>query len=96
VQNVAPAENDPSEFHDGLVQVTKADKWGLANSKGRLVVPMKYDGILNNWEKSGWLACSGCQVVHKGEHWWFSGGQWFLLDKQGRVAGEAKEPTNFN
>jgi WG containing repeat len=93
VQNVAPFDNGASEFQSGLVLVTKDGKWGLADTKGKFVVPMRYDGMLNNWERPGWLACSGCRLVHQGEHSWFSGGKWLRLDTQGRVAGRAKDPT---
>jgi hypothetical protein len=95
IQNVAPADNAPSEFQDGLVPVTKDRKWGLANAKGRFVVPLQYDGMAGS-ERPGWLVCSGCRVVQKGEHSWFSGGHWFRLDAKGRVAGETKDPTSAN
>jgi hypothetical protein len=93
VQNVAPADNAPSEFQDGLVPVAKDGKWGLADSKGKFVVPLKFDGMAGA-EGPGWLVCSGCREVHKGEHSWFSGGHWFRLDAKGRVAGEAKDPSS--
>ena len=92
VQNVAAGDNAASEFQDGLVLVTKDGKWGLADTRGKLVVPMQYDGMMGNGKEPGWLACSGCQVVHQGEHWWFSGGKWVRLDKRGRVAGQANAP----
>ena len=92
-QNVADADNAPCEFQKGLVPVTKDGKWGLADAKGNFVVAMQYDGLLNDWEKPGWRACLACRVVHKGEHWWFSGGKWFHLDTRGRVTGEAEAPT---
>jgi hypothetical protein len=92
VTNVAAADNAASEFQDGLVLVTRDGKWGLADTKGKLVVPMQYDGMQGNWEGPGWLACIGCQVVHHGEHWWFSGGKWVRLDRRGQVAGDASAP----
>jgi hypothetical protein len=93
VQNVAAGDNAASEFQDGLVLVTKDGKWGLADTRGKLVVPMQYDGMMGNFKESGWLACSGCQVVHQGEHWWLSGGKWVRLDTRGRVAGDASDPS---
>jgi hypothetical protein len=47
VQNVATMDNGPSEFHHGLVRITKRDKWGLADWQGKLIVPLEYDGILD-------------------------------------------------
>jgi hypothetical protein len=93
VQNVAAFDNAASEFQDGMVPVTKDGKWGLADTKGRFVVPPQYDGMAG-WEGPGWLVCSGCSFVQKGEHSWFSGGHWFQLDAKGRVAGEAKDPSS--
>jgi hypothetical protein len=92
VQNVADADNAPCEFYDGLVLVTRDGKWGLADAKGKFVVALEYDGMIGNWKGHGWLACTGCRVVHHGEHWWFSGGKWVRLDKRGRVAGQANAP----
>ena len=93
IQNVAAADNAPSEFQDGLVPVTKDGKWGLADAKGKFVVPLQYDGMAGS-EGPGWLVCSGCRVVQREEHSWFSGGRWFQLDAKGRVTGEAKDPTS--
>ena len=92
VRNVATYDNGASEFHHRLVLVTKGEKWGLSNARGKLVVPMQYDGMLDDWKGPGWLACSGCQKVHQGEHWWFSGGTWVRLDERGRLVGEADDP----
>ena len=39
VENVAIMDNWANEFHHGLVRVTHNDKWGLADTHGKQVVP---------------------------------------------------------
>jgi len=86
-------DNGPSPFHHGLVRVNRAGKWGLADSKGLLVVPLIYDGMLEYDEPNrGWTACRGCRSVSDGEHSWFEGGDWYRLDRRGTVAGKAENP----
>jgi len=92
VENVAPFDNGASDFHHGLVRVVRAGKWGLANSRGSIVVSLKYDGMLEfDGSMNRWKACVGCRVVSGGEHSWFEGGDWYLLDRQGTVVGRATE-----
>jgi hypothetical protein len=92
VPNVAIMDNWANEFHHGLVRVTTGGKWGLADTHGKQVVPMQYDGALDYEPSKGWLVCSGCHVVTKNEYSWFEGGQWFRLNDRGNVIGPAKEP----
>jgi hypothetical protein len=93
VRDVANFDNGPSPFHHGLVRVNRAGKWGLADSKGLLVVPLIYDGMLEYDEPNrGWTACRGCRSVSDGEHSWFEGGDWYRLDRRGTVAGKAENP----
>lgn len=91
VKNVATMDNGADEFHHGLVRVTKDKKWGLANVQGRIVVPMRYDGI--GLDQNGGIACSGCRTITHDEHSWFSGGTWFRMDKRGKVLGRIVDPT---
>jgi hypothetical protein len=95
VQNVANFDNGPSPFHHGLVRVNRKGKWGLANSKGRLIVPLTYDGMFEFEEEAhrGWLACTGCRTVSDREHGWFEGGDWYWLDRRGRITGRAENPA---
>jgi len=96
VQNVATNDNGPSEFHLGLVRITNGKKWGLSNAKGRLILPLKYDGILEYQEGKGWLVCSGCHIENEigGEYQFFKGGEWSWLDRHGRVSRAASEPRS--
>jgi hypothetical protein len=95
VQNVATMDNGPSEFHHGLVRIIKRGKWGLSNPQGRLIVPLKYDGISDYEEGKGWLACSGChtEAEEGGEYHFFKGGNWVWLDSHGKVSGTASFPS---
>lgn len=87
VRDVAIMDNLANEFHHGLVRVTRGGKWGLANARGKLVVPLQYDGMLDYQPQTGWLACEGCRVVRDGEYHLFEGGKWLLLNAQGKVTG---------
>lgn len=93
VRNVATFDNGADTFHRGLVPVTKGNKWGLADANGRLVVPMRYDGLRYAEPKSGWIACTGCRKEVAGEHWWFAGGSWIRLNTRGRVVGRLPDPA---
>jgi hypothetical protein len=93
VQDVATFDNGASSFHNGLVRVVRNKKWGLANAQGLFVVPLKYDGMLEYEESNkGWKVCMDCREVSDGEHSWFEGGEWYWLDRRGKVAGKAGDP----
>jgi hypothetical protein len=95
VRNVANFDNGPSPFHYGLVRVNRKSKWGLADSRGTLVVPLTYDGMLEYEESNrGWRVCTGCRWVSAGEYGWFEGGNWYWLDRNGKVAGKAESPIS--
>jgi hypothetical protein len=93
VQHVAMMDNGASDFHRGLVRVTSGDKWGLADVRGNMIAPLKYDGILEYESKRGWLACEGCRTVHQGDYSWFTGGEWVWLASKGSVVSKATDPT---
>ena len=93
VQNVATMDNGPNDFHHGLVRVVHKGKWGLANLHGAIVVPLKYDGMLDFDEHSKrWVVCSDCHDVTSGEYHWFEAGEWFWLDQHGRFGGRCPPP----
>lgn len=92
VRNVAVMDNGANEFHHGLVRVTKDNKWGLADIRGRMIVPLTYDGMLDYQADSGWLACTGCRNVKQGEYAYFQGGSWVRLDRRGKVRSPAEPP----
>ena len=90
VRDVAVIDNGAGEFHHGLVRVTRDGKWGLSDTRGKRVVPLRYDGMLEFDPENGWLACSQCSEVHEDEHSWFEGGKWWRLNSQGKVIGRAR------
>ena len=93
VENVATMDNAADEFHNGLVRINVGNKWGLASLHGKVIAPLTFDGVLDVSGDHGWLACKGCRTVNDGEHSWFEGGEWFRLDRKGRVVGTATDPT---
>jgi hypothetical protein len=93
VTDVAVMDNGANDFHHGLVRVTRNGKWGLADAQGRLVVPLRYDGMLDYRPGKGWSVCSGCRAASDGEHGWFEGGEWASLDRHGRmISRRRREP----
>jgi hypothetical protein len=97
VENVAIMDNWANEFHHGLVRVTHNDKWGLADTHGKQVVPLQYDGALDYEPGIGWLVCKGCvDTPINGEYSWYKGGQWFRLNAQGKLIGPTKSPPIAN
>jgi hypothetical protein len=93
VRNVAALDNGPSPFHCGLVRVSRNGKWGLANSRGAMVVPLEFDGLLE-FDAGRWLACKGCTARTEGEYSIFAGGAWVAMDRRGAVLGPAEDPTS--
>jgi hypothetical protein len=89
VTNVAMMDNGPNAFHHGLVRVVKKNKYGLANLRGELVVPYRYDGMLDYESRHGWRACMGCRYEQVGEYGDFVGGDWYWLNRYGRRGAKA-------
>jgi hypothetical protein len=97
VQNVAMMDNAANDFHHGLVRVTRGGKWGLADPRGKLVVPLLYDGTLDYEPNIGWLVCKGCvNTPINSEYSWYEGGQWFRLNARGKLIGPTKSPPIAN
>jgi hypothetical protein len=91
VQDVAPMDNGASDFHAGLVRVVRNGKWGLADKRGTLITSLDYDGMYEyDPAHRGWKVCKLCHVVTRGEYSWFEGGEWFWLNRKGRVAGRTE------
>ncbi len=93
VKDVAELDWGPSPFHHGLVRVARNGKWGLANMKGNLVVPMELDGILEFY-KGRWLGCKGCTSKMMGDYSYFSGGNWFAINRHGKIVGPVENPIH--
>ena len=94
VKNVASFDNGSSPFHYGLVRITQANKWGLADVHGTIVVPLEFDGAYEYEPRARhWTVCKKCHLVEKGEYSWFEGGTWFALDKHGKLIDQIAEPT---
>jgi len=93
IRNVAMMDNGADYFQHGIVRVVRDGKWGLANQQGKLIVPLRFDGILPAADNQRrWAACTGCKTVTDawGEHSWFEGGTWFWIDTQGRVTEQIR------
>ena len=88
VHDVSVMDNGADWFHHGLVRLERQGKFGFADSKGHIVVPIIYEGAGNG--PDGPSVCVGCNVVRVGEYNEFRGGYWFQVDVHGRMVGPAK------
>jgi len=86
ITNVAPFDNGPDEFHDGMVRVIKHGKFGFADRSGKLRIPPKYDGAMP-FDQGRALVCRHCRTQRDDskEHSLFVGGKWFTIDVDGQV-----------
>lgn len=84
VRDVSRMDNGADWFHHGLVRLERSGKYGFADWKGRVIVPLRYDGAINS-EEAGPRVCSGCTIERLGEYGLFKGGQWFDVDARGQL-----------
>jgi hypothetical protein len=82
VHDVSTMDNGADFFHRGLVRLERGGKYGFADSKGRIIVPIRYEGASNS-EEDGPQVCVGCRTELIGEHGEFKRGQWFNVDARG-------------
>ena len=61
-----------AEFHDGLLAIKRSDRWGFMDTKGELVIQLKYTKA-SNFE-------NGHAVVYKGE-------KYYVINKAGEETG---------
>jgi len=87
IRDVSMMDNGADEFHHGLVRLQRGEKYGFADPKGRIVIPVHYDGAMNT-DEDGASVCVGCKVQQSGEHSFFTAGQWFAVDARGRLRAE--------
>jgi len=97
VQGVPISDNWADAFSGGLVRTVINQKYGFADRHGKIVIAPKYDGAFP-FEHGYAIVCIGCRETcvvpdnppHAGtdldcEHHVMTGGQWFKIDKAGRV-----------
>jgi hypothetical protein len=94
VKAVPSDDNWAEEFSDGLVRTVIDKKYGFADRQGRIVIPAKYDGA-SAFEHGHAVVCMGCretcamsghpQADTDCEHYVMTGGEWFKINKAGRV-----------
>ena len=95
IQGVPIADNWADEFSDGLVRTVINQKYGFADRHGKIVIPAKYDGAFPFMHGYA-VVCIGCRETCamsdqpradnvNCEHHILTGGEWFKIDKAGRV-----------
>ncbi|HXZ81231.1 MAG TPA: WG repeat-containing protein [Terriglobales bacterium] len=101
VQGVPIIDNWADEFSEGLVRTVINEKYGFADRQGRIVVAPRYDWAAP-FEKGHAEVCIGCREVcvkpdNMGadsdgdcEHHTVTGGEWFKINKLGRVVARVR------
>jgi hypothetical protein len=94
VKDVPVADNWAEKFSDGLVPFVVNKKFGYADRQGKIVIEPKYDGY-SQFENGYAVVCVGCretcapteppETMPECEHRISTGGEWYKIDKQGRV-----------
>lgn len=100
IQGVTVYDNWAAEFSDGLVSIGVNKKYGYADPQGQIVIAPKYDWVAP-FKRGLAVVCLGCrqtcivpsdgQADSDCEHRTMTGGEWFKINKAGRVV--ARVPT---
>ena len=99
ITGVPSVGNDADGFSEGLVRTVVDDKYGFADRKGSIVIQPAYDWaspfhhgnaeVCNKCRKmcvmSGWKMVDADSVPGGCDHWMMLGGEWFKLNKKGRI-----------
>ncbi|MGZ3848664.1 MAG: WG repeat-containing protein [Flavisolibacter sp.] len=84
VFNVYVFDNGPDYPSNGLFRIIKDGKIGYANLNGQIVIQPQFDcayPFKNGKAKVG----KGCKEKTDGEHRWWTEGNWYTIDKKGKV-----------
>jgi hypothetical protein len=76
-------DNGPDPFSSGLARFIQRGKTGFYDSEGRIVIPARFDHA-TPFSGQRAKACEGCRPVSDGEHTLIQGGEWFVIDREGR------------
>jgi len=82
--NVYVFDNGPDYPSNGLFRIVKDGKIGYANLNGKIVIQPQFDcayPFKNGKAKVG----KGCKEQTDGEHRWWTEGNWYTINKKGKV-----------
>ena len=77
-------DNGPDYPSNGLFRIIQNGKIGYANLKGQIVIAPQFDcayPFKNGKAQVG----KGCQTKADGEHHYWTGGQWYTINKKGNA-----------
>jgi hypothetical protein len=77
-------DNGPDYPSEGLFRIIKDGKIGYANNHGKIVIEPKYKCAWP-FEKGLAKVSYNCNIVKNEEHNLWKGGEWFSIDKKGKV-----------
>ena len=101
VKDVPGSDNWAEGFSDGLVTICVNKKCGFADRYGKIVIAPKYDGV-SPFEHGYAEVCVGCREACAAtdppesrldvcEHHVMTGGDWFKINKAGRVVARVPQ-----
>ena len=82
--NVYVFDNGPDYPSNGLFRIVKDGKIGYADLNGKIVIQPQFDcayPFKNGKAKVG----KGCKEQTDGEHRWWTEGNWYTINKKGKV-----------
>lgn len=82
--NVYVFDNGPDYPSDGLFRIVKDGKIGYANLNGQIVIPPQFD-CAYPFKKGKAKVGNGCKTQSDGEHHYWTGGQWYIINKKGVI-----------
>ncbi|MBN23308.1 MAG: hypothetical protein CL678_18630 [Bdellovibrionaceae bacterium] len=89
-------DNGPDYFKEGLARyINSNQQFGFINSSLEVVIKAQYDFAFP-FQHGKSKVCTGCKRVQskKGTHSSFSGGEWKIIDKKGKVITHCKKAKN--
>jgi hypothetical protein len=99
ITGVPSVGNDADDFSEGLVRTVVDEKYGFADRQGNVVIKPAYDWALpfhrgkaevcNKCRKmcvlSDWKMVDADSVPGGCDHWTMVGGEWFKVNRKGRI-----------
>jgi hypothetical protein len=82
--NVYVFDNGPDYPSNGLFRIIKNGKIGYADERGNVVIEPQFD-CAYPFRKGKAKVGKGCGKQTDGEHSWWTGGNWFTINKKGRI-----------
>ncbi len=87
---VFPYDNGPDYIKDGMFRIVEDSKMGFADSTGTVIIKPQYDFVFSFDQGFALVNKGGKKVTVnpedvKCQHWFWKGGKWGVIDKEGHL-----------